>query len=480
MASMPKLSFADNPLLRDLVALVRRIVDETVGVKASFAEREEAALAVTNEGVRRHLKDELQAIADRLAPAKELLIDGVLYRRHEEGDVAYYSLSGPLPVHRYTFRLAGVHNGPLVVPLELEAGIVEGATPVLAFNVALGYGKHDMRSHLEDLEAARRVPPSRTTLEHLAQRIGREVRRAVPNIEPVVRRQEQVPEEAVGVSAGLDRTSVPMEEPLPADEAPKTTRKPRSEPYVRTPPAPMEVNYRMAYVGTVAMANRDGKEIVTRRYAARADDGPDDVVRRMSADIAAYLSRKPSLHVGLVQDGAPEMWSTVRSALEAEPLVTSWTEAIDRYHLAERLGEAAALLPVDEATRTQWLRDWQHKLDASDDAIEEIEATLIDWYVRVDATVGEKLWEHLVYIRNNKDRMRYVSLRDKGLPVGSGATEGACKSVIGMRTKRASEHWKEDGLGSVLTLRAMHLSDRLPAFWQRFRARYTKTVEVAA
>jgi hypothetical protein len=430
--------------------------------------------------VRQLLQADLQTRADRLAEFGELVIDGVLYRRHEEGEVAYYSLSGPLPVRRYTARRAGEHNGPTVVPVELEAGLVEGATPALAFNVALGYGKHDLRSHLEDLGAAHRIPPSRTTLEHLAKRIGREVRREVPRIEPVVRRQEQVSEEAVAISAGLDRTSVPMEEPRPADQPPKTSHKTRRKPYVRTPPPPMDVNYRMAYAGTVALTDRDGEEIVTRRYAALADEGPDEVVSRMRADVVAYLARKPSLHVGIVQDGAPEMWNAVRTALEAEPRVKSWTEAIDRYHLAERLGEAVALLPLDEATRTQWLREWQHKLDASDDAIEEIEATLISWYVQVDDTVAEKLWEHLVYIRNNKDRMRYVTLRANGLPVGSGATEGACKSVIGIRTKRASEHWKDDGLASVLTLRAMHLSERLPAFWQCFRARYTKTIEATA
>jgi hypothetical protein len=249
---------------------------------------------------------------------------------------------------------------------------------------------------------------------------------------------------------------------------------------VRTPPPPMEVNYRMAYVGTVTLADGDGEAILTRRYAARDDEGPDDVVNRMCADVAAYLTRKPSLDVGIVQDGAPEVWNVVRAALPAEPLVTSVTEAIDRYHLAERLGGALALLPLDEASRSQLLHEWARKLDASDDAIEEIEDTLIHWYTLIDGTPAEKLWEHLVYLRNNKDRMRYVSLRDKGLPVGSGATEGVCKSVIGVRTKRASEHWKDDGLGAVLTLRALHLSDRLPRFWERFQARYTKLVEVAA
>lgn len=236
----------------------------------------------------------------------------------------------------------------------------------------------------------------------------------------------------------------------------------------------------MAYVGTVTLADGDGEAIVTRRYAARDDEGPDEVVGRMCADVAAHLAHKPSLDVGIVQDGAPEMWRAVRAALEAEPLVTSYTEAIDRYHLAERLGEALALAPLDDADRSQLLHEWQGMLDASDDAIEEIQDALIHWYTLLDGTPADKMWEHLVYLRNNKDRMRHVSLREKGLPVGSGATEGAYKSVVGVRTKRASEHWKNQGLGAALTLRALHLSERLSPFWERFCGRYTKTIEVAA
>ena len=363
-----------------------------------------------------------------------------------------------------------------------------------------------MRKHKASLETAHRCPPSRSALEHLAQRIGGEVRRAVPRIEPLVRREEQVPEEATGVSVGLDRTTVPKEEPLPPDQPPQPSHRPRQKPYVRTPPPPMEVNYRMAYVGTATLTDRYGEALLTRRYTARDDEGPDDVVGRMRAEVAAYLARQPALAVGIEQDGAPELWQVVRATLQQEPLVTSWAEAIDRYHLAERLGEALALLPLEEASRSQQLDAWERKLDASDDAIEEIHDTLIHWYVELDGAAAEKLWEHLVYIRNNKDRMRYVSLREQGLPVGSGATEGACKSVIGVRTKRASEHWRNVDLGSVLTpagaasrMKIDHpsarlfmlrgsaadrwttdLSDRLPRFWQRFRGRYTKAIEVVA
>ena len=58
--------------------------------------------------------------------------------------------------------------------------------------------------------------------------------------------------------------------------------------------------------------------------------------------------------------------------------------------------------------------------------------------------------------------MHDARLRAVGLPVGSGVTEGACQSVIKMRTNGSSQRWRPTGLEAVLTLRSMHMSDRLP------------------
>jgi hypothetical protein len=54
----------------------------------------------------------------------------------------------------------------------------------------------------------------------------------------------------------------------------------------------------------------------------------------------------------------------------------------------------------------------------------------------------EVLSDPLRFIRNNKDRMRYVTLRRVGLPVGSGVTESTCKTVIGHRAKGAGQRWR--------------------------------------
>jgi hypothetical protein len=302
-----------------------------------------------------------------------VLVDGVAYRLHESGSDTYHGLWGPLEIRRPTHRQVGVRNGPIVVAVELAAGLVEGATPALAYNVAHGYAQHDMRAHKENLEAAHRVPPSRTTLERIATRLGGAAVDGAKKIEPVVRRAERVPEGTVAVSIGLDRTSVPMMEDRPADAPPKPERK-RLRPRQRRAPAPFDVNWRMGYVGTVSFVDALGESLRTVRYAAAACDDPRERVVQMTADVRSALKRQPG---------------------------------------------------------------------------------------------------------NNKDRMRYVTLRLAGLPVGSGVTESTCKTVFGQRTKRSGQRWRVPTLRGVVTLRALLQSERLPSFWQRLSLRYAANVEAA-
>jgi hypothetical protein len=277
-----------------LCRALRRAVDSCVGEDASFEQRETAALELTNEATRLMLEQDLQSIAD--SHDEELLVDGRLFKQHEPGVVGYHSLCGGLDVSRWTYREVGIRNGPTVVPLELEAGLVERATPALAYRIALGYAKGPMRSAEEDMLADRRCPPSRSTLERTAKAIGTEAKRRAPRIEPHVRRAEHVPTEAVSVSLGLDRTSVPMEENVPEGKQPQSRRRKRTKPYLRDKPPRVNVNYRMAYVGTISFHNADGEGLVTRRYAAAAHEPADNLVGRLMADLRSALRQVPDLN----------------------------------------------------------------------------------------------------------------------------------------------------------------------------------------
>ena len=87
---------------------------------------------------------------------------------------------------------------------------------------------------------------------------------------------------------------------------------------------------------------------------------------------------------------------------------------------------------------------------------------------------------HFTYLTNHQHRMRYATLRAHGLPCGSGATEGACKSVVTMRAKGSGQRWHEDGVTAALTLRAIYLSGRLSTMWPHVATDYSAEIQAAA
>ena len=404
-------------------------------------------------------------------------INGVKYKRHELGEIEYHSLCGSMQIARYTYRQVGVHNGPTLVPMELIAGLMERATPALAFRAALGDAQCPSRQWEEQLYADHRQPPSRSTLERIAKNSGETVGKAMSEILPMVRDTEKVHEDAVGLSCGLDRTTIPMEEPLRKGDLRDPALKRRKKPYVRRPPKPVEVNYRMGYVGTVNLSGEDGESVQTYRYGCSADVDPENILKMMTDDLIQIQSQRkashlPPLPMGIVQDGAPEMWNLVESAVAKAMPGERFEKGIDRFHLTERLAASLkALRDPCSRDRELILNDWRMKLENSDDAIDEIERVLIREMKgdmkrkQMSAANAEILRANLTYIKNNKQHMRYATLRKKGLPTGSGATEGACKSLIMIRTKGCGQRWHSFGVNAVLSLRGLYLSGRLCPFW---------------
>lgn len=447
---------------------------------AGFAEIEAAGLLFGNELCREHQRCELERRASQWADA-ELMIDSELYRYHAVGSAIYHGLCGSFRIARPTYRKVGMHNGPSVVPLDLDADLLTGATPALAFKLCEGYAQCPSRQVHKALKSSHREPPSRSTTERIAKTLGREIRGQLARLEPIVRAKETVPAGTHSIALGLDRTSAPMQEPLLGVSAGHPKAK-RQAPYVRAAPEPIVVNYRMAYVGTVSMLDIDGRALVTRRYGASAEQGSDDIVKRMMNDVQHGRRFDATLPITLVQDGAREMWTTMSAALATtlDPDGLGWHEVIDRHHVLERLADALSYTEEPADFRAKQLRAYNQRLDEDNDAIETIEADLMLVRNQLQGASREKLDAHLTYLNNNKHRMRYATLRQNGLPVGSGPTEGACKSLVMIRAKGCGQRWLIEGLDAVLTLRALDMSERLAPVFDLFRNDKHPSIRLAA
>ena len=440
--------------------------------EGSFAERERAILDLTEKNQKELTKRDLQHIADSFG--ERVQVGGKTYKRYQSAPVRYHSLGGDLVVVWDSYREEGVRNGPTVVPLELVAGLTQRATPALARNVVHGYARHDMRTHGEILREAHRIPPSRATLERMAKALAKDASEKVEKVEALAFGQESVPVGTVGSSIGFERVSVPMAEKLPANEAKSTLL--RRKKYVRAVPAPMAVNWRMAFVGTVTLVDKHSEAIAVTRYASTAEDDPSSLTARMRRQVDRALQQSPGLQMGIVQDGAPEMWTLMRELLQ--PLqdngsIKTWHEAIDLPHLMERLSQA---FKVALGSSSSVLAFWKLRLLESNDTIDLIEATLKRRLPALADEDAATLQKHLTYIENNKDRMRYATMQKVSLPIGSGVTESTAKNVVNMRAKRSGQRWSVPGLRGVLNIRALLKSERLGRFWEVLSRRYVTPV----
>ena len=456
-----------------LVTLFESLVARTGG---TFRDREQAALELANELVRRWCENDLTRLANGYGD--EVRVDGNTYRRHARGTRRYHTLCGSIDVPRDTFRLVGKHNGPTIVPLELETGIVENATPALAFSVTQGFAERPLRHYEAEMSAAHRRVPSRSTLERIGKRVGERIRAALPLVETIVRASERIPDAAHSISVGLDRTTVPMAEPAERSRC-------RTRPYVRRPPEPVTVAFRMAYVATLAIHDEDGETLRSTRLASTAGEGPDELLRRLGAEVRHVLSQRPNLMLTVVQDGAPELWKLVDHWLERERFTTA-AKLIDRFHVDERLAQICLAVTHRVEVARDLYQAWHTQLNRSDGAIDRICRRLnelSDAYLgqvdgdpmprfwesrakyRLSGEAATTAWTNLAYLDRHRKYLRYASARRRGLPIGSGVTEGACKSVITMRFKRCGQRWFEEGLAPCLQLRALHLNERLrPCF----------------
>jgi hypothetical protein len=139
---------------------------------------------------------------------------------------------------------------------------------------------------------------------------------------------------------------------------------------------------------------------------------------------------------------------------------------LDLFHVLEYLWKAAsAFHPLGSPEAEQWVS--QQLLALLQGRVSRVAASL-----RQSATKrglrGQR--RHAVdtaahYFLKNKAFMRYHEYLALGLPIGSGAAEGACRHLIKDRLERTGMRWSVDGAEAVIQLRATELSGDWEEYW---------------
>lgn len=431
---------------------------------AAFERSVEESAAELEKDAHRRLLQDLDIDAARL------VIQGKPHTRVGRYESAYKTRAGPVAVTRSLFREDGRRNAETVDPVSLRAGVVgDGWLPGTAKAMAFLLQQGTSREAEKTGQQVGRLRYSRSSFERVGHEVGAlyEVQHAP--IEDVLITEYRVPTEAKSISTGLDRVSVPMEEPL---------SRPVGRPRKDAPKKPVERNFRMAYVGTVTLHDEKGDAIHTIRYGRMPEGDAVGLAQGIGADIATLLSKRPDLKIELLMDGAPEMHNllapAVKDAVAPEARIY---DLVDLCHVVEKLSAAAVVIFGADSPGS--VQRWKMKLLNTHGAVWQILAEL---NASGKETSAEDCPVHdaITYLTNNGERMNYAEARELGLPIGSGNTEATCKTLFELRFKRAGSRWKEETGSHVVHLRALALSDRWDAGVDRALATLRTPVRLAA
>ncbi len=379
-----------------------------------------------------------------------VLIAGVPHTQVVRCEETYFAPAGPVRAMR---SLYSTRRGEEVAqcPMELRAGIVDGKwTPRAAKQAIWFVSQMTPRTVAELYQRIGGLLPSKATLDRLPKKLSETWEADREHFEATLRAQEDVPAVAVSVGVSLDGVLVPMkdgqrqEKREQAADAGKRTRGP--------------AGYQEASCGTLSFYDRDGGLLSTIRVGRMPEAGKTTLKNILVAELAKVIGARPDLAVVRLADGAKDNWTFLTSLAVEGPLV------VDFWHGAEHLSDAlnAAYGENSPKSKAQFEK-LRHILRYEEEGVEKVIRALA--YLRDLHPRKKVLARELKYFRTRRHRMRYAELAAQGLPIGTGITEAACKTLVTQRLKCSGMSWEIEGGQAVLTFRALDQSDRFDAAW---------------
>lgn len=438
------------PAVQGMIAAMLEARKAAHGTRAVDYASVEVAVAAQAAAIERAAHADILGALEVDAP--RVVIAGETYSRIDHALGTYQTVAGEVQVQRAIYRKDGVRNPPVVDAITLRSGAVgRGWLPQAAQAMAHLLQQGTSREAEKTATQMGRLPYSRASFERVGHELGEDWVRNHAKIEDVIIEALEVPSEAASISIGLDRVSIPMEEPR---------AKPVGRPRKNAPKRPVERNFRMAYCGTVTIHDADGNGLRTFRFGCMPERDPALLCEDMASHAYHLGEKRPGLKTKLLADGAPEMWNLLEGAFTPE-LFGPVYRGIDFWHLLEKLSPAAKLLSAgDDVAAKRKQECWRAALRRSSGAAEKILAELRDSGLEEARCNGKQpVHEAITYLHNNLERMDFAGSLRRKLPIGSGNVEATCKTLFAVRMKRSGSRWKTTTGEHIVRLRAAALSD---------------------
>jgi hypothetical protein len=405
-------------------------VSITVDLQGSLMEMENTILDATNEIGCLATAAALKRFDSNGSP---LLKEGIKWTAKGQDAKKYQTPYGVTEIERHVYQTS--QGGRIYCPLEDSAGTILAATPKFAQQLSHKYSQGNAQSVCTDLRDNHHRTIAKSTVQNVADWVG-----------GIAYAQEQTWEYA---TPELDEPVTTVV--LSLDGA-----------YLLM----ANDGYREAMVGNISLYDCQGERQHTIYLGEAPEYGKACFKERYTREIERIKARYPeALYLGIA-DGAKDNWAFLTPHTDRQLL--------DFYHVTEYLAKAAeAVHPqkTGKAARKQWLStrcsQLKHDNNAAQRILEELQYLPT---AALSEAVQEGLEATIRYFKNNiaEQRMDYAHHLEKNLPIGSGVTEAACKTLVKQRLCGSGMRWKSRGAKVVLSLRALvQTSHRWQQFWDK-------------
>lgn len=446
---------------------LQAFIEKSRAEPGSFEEFE-VALSQQMGALENEVKAEQLARYD--VDAQTIAVGGVTMRRClAKEEKRYLTSSGPVTVARNLFRASG---GKAVCPLELRAGVVGGiCTPALGRMVTYTMG---LMTSVESAKLLREFGiegPSSSTCDRLPKVVSEAWERHRVEWEEALRAAETIPPEAKVLAVSLDGVMVPDKD---AQAEAKAEREKKRESLAKATGGP--AGYREVGCGTVSLFDAEAERLLTIRYGRAPETKKKTLTEELDAEVAAMLAVRPDLTLVALADGAEENWRYFD-----RPLWATATKVVDFGHAAQHLkaGLAAYYGETSIEGRAEYerlkviLKEQAAGVGTVIESLLKLERSL---RAKPKASEGRKkaLRSERKYFDNQRARMDYATYIAKGLPIGSGVVEAACKTLATQRMKRSGMSWG-GGKQAILTIRSLQQSERWNRGWRLVASSFQDT-----
>lgn len=381
--------------------------------------------------------------------------------KHVEFEVGSYTLIkkktrqniwtrfGQISMWRYGYRSTIKGHDPSIFPLAKVLGLIHGATPGLAKEVGRLLGEGGMTQN-------------RTTKTlgidfgiHFGVKKLRQIAGTIAQMMEDERQEAQV--ERLEQLLKQSNKSAGSHKPVIAVGRDGVTLGIRIK-YGRL--------FEVATTGTVTVFDRQGNRLGTVYLAHVPEPNQPTMNRKLTRLLEELLARwkGPLPRMCYVTDAGDNETSYYKEVLRrmkhpvtGKPL--SWIRVVDFYHASIRVWEMAGLFFGKGIRGTTWARKmlkWL-KMPGGVNRVLHSAVAMRDGYLgkskRKEFNIAYR------YLRTRMQSMKYNQYKKLGIPMGSGITEAACKTVYTQRLKLSGMSWKKAGAQTILNLRVLILSE---------------------